>query len=58
MKKTNDTPMEDFQALYNRQVNRVYRLHWLCWAAKVMLKTRYTRRDAGAGHCENSQNRK
>ena len=26
MKKTNDTPMEDFQALYNRQVNRVYRL--------------------------------
>ena len=24
MKKTNDTPMEDFQALYNRQVNRVY----------------------------------
>ena len=22
MKKTNDTPMEDFQALYNRQVNR------------------------------------
>ena len=26
MKKTNDTPMEDFQVLYNRQVNRVYRL--------------------------------
>ncbi len=26
MKKTNDTPMEDFQALYNRQVNRVYRV--------------------------------
>ena len=26
MKKTNDTPMEDFQALYNRQVKRVYRL--------------------------------
>ena len=26
MKKTNDTPMEDFQSLYNRQVNRVYRL--------------------------------
>ena len=26
MKKTNDTPMEDCQALYNRQVNRVYRL--------------------------------
>ena len=26
MKKTNDTPMEDFQTLYNRQVNRVYRL--------------------------------
>ena len=26
MKKTNDTPMEDFHALYNRQVNRVYRL--------------------------------
>ena len=26
MKKTNDAPMEDFQALYNRQVNRVYRL--------------------------------
>ena len=26
MKKTNDTPMEDFQALYKRQVNRVYRL--------------------------------
>ena len=24
--KPNDTPMEDFQALYNRQVNRVYRL--------------------------------
>ena len=26
MKKTNDTPMEDVQAFYNRQVNRVYRL--------------------------------
>ena len=26
MKKPNDTPMEDFQALYTRQVNRVYRL--------------------------------
>ena len=26
MKKPNDTPMEDVQALCNRQVNRVYRL--------------------------------
>lgn len=34
MKKTNDTLIEDFQALYNRQVNRVYKL------AMVMLGSR------------------
>lgn len=36
MKKTNDTPMEVFQALYNRQVNRVYRL--LLFRGKLVTK--------------------